>query len=246
MTDVDDELRALFERKAREVPSHSEVPPALRRRSRVRIASTSAVALVVVLVLGGGVVGALQLVNRAGRGEPGGGGSGMVASTSPPPATGAALPRCTSGQVRVDASLGGAMGSVEGAILVSNYSSTRCTLQGYPGLTLLGADLSPVAGQNRYGVRRTEPQWQANALPTPAGWPVVTLKPGAAASIRFRWSNWCGTGNAATPLWKIRIPGSGEAPVYGMDGTQPPPCNGPGLPSTIWIGPFEPARALPR
>ncbi|MGZ4151757.1 MAG: DUF4232 domain-containing protein, partial [Actinomycetota bacterium] len=203
---------------------------------------------VVALALGGGVVGAMQLVNRADRNEPGGGGSGVVASTSTStsPATGAALPRCTSGQVRVDASLGGAMGSVEGAILVSNYSSTRCTLQGYPGVTLLGADLSPVAGPNGYKVRKTAPQWQADALPEPAGWPVVTLKPGAVASIRFRWSNWCGTGNATTPLWKIRLPGSGEAPVYGMDGTQAPSCNGPGLASTIWIGPFEPAKVLPR
>jgi hypothetical protein len=25
----------------------------------------------------------------------------------------------------------------------------------------------------------------------------------------------------------------------------PPPCNGPSFPSTIWVGPFEPAKGLP-
>jgi hypothetical protein len=239
MTDVDDELRNLFERKVLEVPPHHEVPPTLRTRSRVRLAVNGAVALVVVLALGGGAVGALQLVKRAGRVEPGA--SGRTASPASPVTT---IPACTSGQVRVDANLGGAVGSVEGAILVSNYSSTRCTLTGYPSFTLLGSDLTPVRGPNGIEVGRTEPQWKADALSKPKGWPLVTLRPGAVASVRFRWSNWCGTGNAATPLWKMRIPGSGRAPIYGMDGTQPPPCNGSEVPSTISVGPFEPAAGL--
>ena len=46
------------------------------------------------------------------------------------------------------AEAGGAAGSVEGAILVSNDSSTRCTLTGYPSFTLLGSDLTPVRGPN--------------------------------------------------------------------------------------------------
>jgi uncharacterized protein DUF4232 len=241
MTDVDDELRELFERKAFEVPPHTEVPPTLRTRSRLRLAANGAVAVIVVLALGGGAIGALQLVNRAGSVEPGG--SGVTSSAAPPAST---IPACTAGQVRVDANLGGAVGSVEGAILVSNDSSTRCTLTGYPSFTLLGSDLTPVRGPNGIEVGRTAPQWKADALPRPKGWPLVTLKPGGVASVRFRWSNWCGTGSAATPLWKIRIPGSGRAPIYGMDGIQPPPCNGSEVPSTISIGPFEPAAGLPQ
>jgi hypothetical protein len=245
MTDVDDELRELLQRKAFDVPAHTEVPPTLRTRSRLRIAFTGAVALVVALALGGGAVGALRLADRAGRVQPGGTASGAApASPSPGATTGTAPAPCTSGQVRVDATLGGAMGSVEGAILVSNYSSTRCTLQGYPGFTLYDSRLHRIS--SGFQIEPTPPQWKADRLPKPPGWPVVTLKPGARAAIRFRWSNWCLGGDAAAPLWKIAIPGSGETPVYGMDGMQPPPCNGSSFPSTIWIGPFEPARALPR
>jgi hypothetical protein len=242
MTNVDDELRELLQRKAFEVPAHTEVPPTLRARSRMRVALSGAVALVVVLALGAGAVGTLRLVGRAGRVQPGGSATGVA--TSPTAGPGSSLPSCTSGQVRVDATLGGAMGSIEGAILVSNDSSTTCTLTGYPGFALLGSDLSPVTTPNGYTVQKTAPQWRADALAKPEGWPVVTLKPGGVASIRFRWSNWCGTGTAAVPLWKIRIPGSGQTPVYGTDSISPPPCNGPGFASTVWIGPFEPAKGL--
>jgi hypothetical protein len=238
MTDVDDELRALLQRKAFEVPTHIEVPPTLRTRSRLRLALNGAVVAVVVLALGGGAVGALQIVDRAGRVEPGA--TGPTATSAAPSS---AISSCTTGQLRVDASLEGAMGSVLGGILVSNYSSTKCTLTGYPSVALVGADLATIT--SGYEVRRTEPQWKADHLAKPARWPVVTLRPGAAASVRFQWSNWCGSGSDASPFLKIRIPGSGRAPVNGMDGVQPP-CNGRGVPSTISIGPFEPAAGLPQ
>lgn len=239
MTDVDDELRQLFERKAFDVPPHTEVPPSLRTRSRRRVALTGVVAAVVVLALGGGAIGVLQATERANRIEPG----GAAVPTSPTATTAAGVAPCTSGQLRVDASLGGAAGSVEGALLVSNYSSTTCTLQGYPGLTLYDAALHLIP--SGFQVEPTPPQWKADLLPKPAGWPVVTLKPGAQASVRFRWNNWCLSGDAAVPLWKMEIPGSGMDAIYATDSMQPPPCNGESFPSTISIGPFEPAKGLP-
>jgi Protein of unknown function (DUF4232) len=235
MTDLDDELRELFERRAGDVPPHAQVPASLRARSRRRIALNGLVAAVVVVALGGAAVGGLQLIRSSTRITPGGGGSA--------PASGATVEKCTSAELRVDARLGGAMGSVEGEIRVSNDSSATCTLRGYPGFLLHDSTGGSIV--SGFGIQPTDPQWKADRLPTPEGWPVVTLRPGAVASVRFRWSNWCSTGAAAVPTWDMKIPSSGNDPVYGMDAMSPPPCNGPSFPSTIWVGPFEPAKGLP-
>jgi len=71
---------------------------------------------------------------------------------------------------------------------------------------------------------------------------VVTLAPGGVASVRIGWADWCPDGRAA-PLWRVAIPGSGDVDVNGIDAVSPPPCNGPGQPSTIQVGPFEPKPA---
>jgi hypothetical protein len=70
----------------------------------------------------------------------------------------------------------------------------------------------------------------------------VTLAPGDVASVRIRWSNWCPDGRAA-PLWRIGIPSGGSVDGNGLDAVPPPPCNGPGSPSTVEVGPFEPGPA---
>jgi hypothetical protein len=232
MRNVDERLRELFEAKAADVPPQGTVPPSLRSRARRRIALNAIVAVMVIAALGGGAVGALRSIERADRVTPGGKSNGTTGSTT--------LGACAAGQLRADASLGGAMGSREGAILVENVSSTRCALQGYPRFRLL--DASGRGATAAYEQRRTEPQWKADRASAPRGWPVVTLRPGARASVRLRWSNWCGTGSEAAPVWTLRVPGSGRIDVMAMDATSPPPCNGPGLPSTISVGPFEPAR----
>jgi hypothetical protein len=82
------------------------------------------------------------------------------------------------------------------------------------------------------------PAWKADGMSQPAGWPVVTLAPFKSASFRVRWGNWCPQGRTA-PLWRIHI-GSGTVDANGLEAVSPPPCNGPGLPSTIEVGPFEP------
>ena len=135
------------------------------------------------------------------------------------------------------------MGSVEGAILVSNLSSATCTLQGYPGFLLYDANGDRIA--SGFAKQASDPQWKADRLPKPPGWPVVTLKPGAVASVRLRWTNWCASGASAAPVWDLIVPNSGHDPVYAVDAISPPPCNGPSMPSTIWVGPFEPAKGLP-
>jgi hypothetical protein len=241
MTNVDERLRELLERKAGEVPPRPGIPPTLRPRARRRIALNGVVALAVVVALGGGAVGVLSTFDRAGVSEVGGGPKATAApavSASSEPSSSApassSLPACTAGQLRVDAQLDGAMGSLGGALLLSNYSSTTCTLQGRPTITLLTPKHRVISDVD---VVATAPYWKVNRLAKPAGWPVVKLRPGAVAMVRLRWSNWCGK---AIPLWQIGVPGGGTTWVYGIDGYGPPPCNGQGQPTLIEIGPFEP------
>jgi Protein of unknown function (DUF4232) len=133
------------------------------------------------------------------------------------------------------------MGSREGGITVTNFSDTTCTLQGTPTVELLDQNLQPITSGVTFSA--SPAGWQANAQPTPAGWPVVTLHAGDAALVRIRWGNWCPQGRAA-PLWRVDIPGGGSVDVVnGMDQLGPPPCNGPGLPSTVEVGPFEPTTS---
>jgi Domain of unknown function (DUF4232) len=253
MTDVDDRLRELFERKAGEVPAHLEVPRRLRARSRRRIAINATLAAIVVLGLGVGAVGGLRAVDRSGgvipgasgatgttgtTGSPAGGATTTAAAsatgTSSPPA--AAGSPCAAGQLRADARLEGAMGSRVGDVLVSNYSSTTCTLSGRPTVVLVDESGSP---QPDASVDPTAPSWRVDDEPKPSGWPVVTLAPGGVASFRVRWANWCPDGRPA-PLWAIEMP-DGRIPVYATDALDPPPCLASGSGVTLEVGPFEPS-----
>ncbi len=251
MNDVDDRLRELFDRKASEVPPHGTVPRTLRRRARRRIALNGIAVAAVVVALGGGALGTLSVLDRATTNEPNASSNpkpavtatGPTASarpaTSPTPATspassGPVLAACAAGQLRVDAELEGAMGSLDGRLVVSNYSSAPCTLQGRPTLTLLDDQRHAVDGVD---YERTAPYWKVNREPTPNAWPVVTLRPDGVARVRLRWSNWCGT---SAPLWQLSVPAGQMTQVYGMDAYGTPPCNGQDQPSTVEIGPFEP------
>ena len=123
-----------------------------------------------------------------------------------------------------------------GSIDLTNVGATTCTLTGRPTVTLLSSSGQELSVQ----VVNVDPQWQADGKSTPAGWPVVSLRPGSAAAIRVRWSNACPQlSNPAS--WRVELgDGSGTLDVSGADTTYPPPCNGPAEPSTLEVGPFEP------
>jgi hypothetical protein len=169
--------------------------------------------------------------------EPGAVAPTPAASVSPT-LVASAVDTCNSGQLRANGSLQGAAGSRVGAITLTNFSDKTCTLEGTPEIQLLDGNLQPITTDVTFG--SSPAGWEANGSPEPAGWPVVTLAPGDSASVRIDWSNWCPDGRAA-PLWRVGIPGSGMVDVInGMDSETPPPCNGPGQPSMIGVGPFEP------
>src|SRR5207245_3358552 len=81
----------------------------------------------------------------------------------------AAVTACTSGQLRAVGALEGAAGSREGGVTLTNFSDTTCTLQGTPTVELLDQNLQPITSGIDF--MSSPPGWQANAQPTPAGWP---------------------------------------------------------------------------
>jgi hypothetical protein len=238
MTDMLDDLRQLLQRKADQVPPHQDVPRSLVGRARRRIALNAIGVAVGVVVLAGGAFAGVRAIGSSPAHAPQIGGSPPAHHGRPTPhASGTSA--CTGSQLRAVGSLQGAMGSREGGITLTNFSDTTCTLQGTPTIELLDQNLQPITSGVTFGP--SPAGWQANASPQPAGWPVVTLRAGDAALVRIRWSNWCPQGRAA-PLWRADIPGGGSVDVVnGMDQLSPPPCNGPSQPSTIEVGPFEPA-----
>ena len=124
-----------------------------------------------------------------------------------------------------------------GSIDLTNVGAATCTLVGRPTLGISSSTDQAVSVQ----VVEGPPQWQVDGSAAPIGWPVVSLRPGDAAAIRIRWSNACPqlTGPAS---WNVDLgDGGGSLDVSGTGATFPPPCNGPGEPSTLEVGPFEPA-----
>jgi hypothetical protein len=238
VNEIDDQLRQLFLRKAADVAPHREVPRSLVTRARRRIALNAlSVGIGVVVLATGAFVGVRALSGPPAR-QP------IGHSTRPPvrPTTsGAPVAECASAQLRAVASLEGAAGSRVGAIVLTNASDAACTLQGRPDITVLNHNGDPITS----GVTFTasSPQWAADGSPQPKDWPVVTLQPGDRASVRIGWSNWCLDGGAV-PTWRMGIPAGGTVDVSGLDASTVAPCNGPGQPSTIQVGPFEP-RAGP-
>ncbi len=250
MTGMDDEVRDSLQRRAGDVPPRREVPPDLGKRAGRRIALNSIIGgAAAIVVIAGAVIG-LQALMSPGEEELGGGGgvtpTGGIhttvgpAPTSPTPQSSgsSSVPTCSSGELRANGTMLGAAGSREGVIDVANFSNTTCTLQGRPHVTLLKSPGRPITSGIRF--LQSPAGWKVDGESKPAGWPIVTLLPGDAASVRVRWGNWCPQGRAA-PLWELGIPGSGTVGVQnGME--EPPPCNGESEPSTIEVGPFEPQR----
>jgi len=220
------QLEGVLRDRAAEVPQVQDVPPTTVARARRRVARNA-----VVFVLGAAVIvvgASAGLANLGAEHGPGDVLPGDSGSSGPSTA-------CAAPDLRAEVSLDGAMGSVEGSIRLTNVGGGTCTLSGRPTVSIFSSTGHDVAPQ----VTESEPQWQADGAPEPAGWPVVSLQPRSAASVRVRWSNACPqlSGPAS---WKLDLGnGGGTLDVSGADASFVPPCNGPSEPSTLEVGPFE-------
>jgi hypothetical protein len=184
------------------------VPPALMRRVRRRLAAYAAIGSIVVVVLVAGAAAALRDVPGAPVVRPG--------------VSGASISACAADQLTASAAVEGAAGSREGVIAVRNISDIACLLRGAPEVSLADADGTALTT----GIDvTTEPATSTD----------VELEGGDTANLSFRWSNWCA---GVDPIqWRLVAPGGGLVDVRGL-GSDLPPCNGPGMPSTIDLHPY--------
>ena len=180
MNDVDEEVRELLRVKAQDIPPTLDVPRSLTTRVRRRIALNALAVTATVVVVAAGAFGTLRAFHSR---------SSQTAHTGTP---------CTSAHLRAVVSMEGAAGSREGTIDLMNTSGT-CTLKGTPTLTLLDQEQHPVISGIEFV--SVPAGWQVAGSPQPPGWPVVSLAPEDSASVRVRWSNWCGDG---TPVGSSR------------------------------------------
>jgi len=251
MSNESDELRRLLRERADGLPTQPELPPAVLGRVRRRLARNAvAVVAIVGLLMVGAVSGVRAFapehhLTPVGQPTPTATPSPHQApsptpsptpSPSPSSSPSSLVSSCPGGQLRATASLGGAAGSVVGALDVTNLGSTTCTLQGRPSIALSDWQDHPLQVEQV----PVPPMWKADGASPPPGWPVVTLRPGGVAQIRVAWSNLCPQ-NDHPALWRMTIGGQ-TIDVFGADGTSPPPCNGASQPSTLQVGPFEPQR----
>jgi hypothetical protein len=223
--DLADLERTLRDRAA-EVPSLQDVPRNMMRRARRRIVRNAVVSVVAAGFVVVGVSAGLASLRAT---------TDDVPRRSPDPAPPSSS--CVAADLRATAALQGAAGSVGGSIELTNVGTRTCTLEGRPAVTLFSAAGHELTVQ----VVDVDPQWRADAAPTPPGWPVVRLRPDASAAIRVSWTNPCPQ-LIAPARWEVDLgSGRGALDVAGADVT-PPACNGSGEPSTLDVGPVEPAN----
>lgn len=177
-------------------------------------------------------VGTLAVVSRL----PGDNHAGGTATTASARASGAAGPSapCMAANLAFSPDpWGGAAGSRGTSILFRAVDfAGACTVSGAPAASIVDAHGQVLV--------------RASAV---SGSP-VELGPGKVAELTIRWSNWCGA-TPAQPLTLVLDLGAApiRIPVTSQDGSDtldPPPCLGPGEPSTFSAIPFAASmRAFP-
>jgi len=167
-------------------------------------------------------------------------------------AMGAAVPRapaalaaqppdpCIASALALSTSMQGAAGSREGFAIVRNTSSKACRLNGRPAVTIADKTLGNLHVHIVAG--------PTNVLdPKGAGSDrrLGILRPGRRAFSALRWGNYCGKAKGSFTLVATLPNGRGKlsAPLLSVGSSKPlpvsaPPCNGPGQPSDLDVGPF--------
>ncbi|TMK86895.1 MAG: DUF4232 domain-containing protein [Actinobacteria bacterium] len=219
MPDLEDRLRDVLERRASSVAPHDVPPPGMLRRARRRAALVFGGAALVIAVAATGSVVGVRAVEGSGH---------RAASPS-------LVRSCRAGDLTAKTELQGATGSVFGSIVVTNRTNHACTLTGWPNVQIADSDNKVFAIKEL----STAPWWQQNGQPRPRGWPVVTLAPRAAAVVRVSWANWCHPSQAPAG-WRVEL--RGGTVVARADPGNLPICSGPGYPSILQVGPFEPRK----
>ncbi|MDE3097087.1 MAG: DUF4232 domain-containing protein [Chloroflexota bacterium] len=136
---------------------------------------------------------------------------------------------CAAGDVTARVAEQGATGSLAGSIIITNASSTACTLS-----PPAGAVVPRVVIADARGIVLVTGSASASAGST------VLLKPGEKAFVVYVWSNWCGAAPAA-PL-KVTV-SARQAEINatlggGSGAAATPRCDNSAAPSSLSVGPF--------
>lgn len=153
------------------------------------------------------------------------------------------LSACPAAALSARTMLEGAAGQRIGTITLTNQSMTTCWLLGHPSIAPVDS-----LGQT-LAVELTDEAASCYSRKGCAPVSAVVLPLGAKAMLQFSWSNYCGRSpNGGVTNLRLTLPslqGSINAPVQGQNGgleaAAPPPCNGPGQPSTLRVRPFTAA-----
>jgi hypothetical protein len=206
-----------------ERPSHDElealIKEARERQLRRRLLGAAGVAIVSAIGLG---VYAFVTGGRTDHGNSG----------SPTPLLSA--PLCRASQLSSIAGLNGAVGTLDGTVILTNKSADACSFPtGRPHVSVL---------------------WRGRVLPTQeagerqSGRPIPVLGPHSGVAIDMDWANWCGRldqGTAVDPTFRLSWPGRLTIDVPNGVALPPPRCNGGG-PSVISVGrPYKNALLAP-
>jgi len=143
-------------------------------------------------------------------------------------------PPCNPGQLRAGQSWQGATGALAGAFSYANFSDKACTLAARPLIQMVDANRQPlpvlqVPGTGSDGVLIEG---------------TVVLQPGQGATSFAVWRNFCGPAPAMPVEPLVTVPGFPNQPLNLPIGAPPqgtPRCDVPTSPSTIAVGPFQPA-----
>ena len=156
-------------------------------------------------------------------------------TTSTQPAT---IAPCTASQLKVVALEGtGAAGSIFSPVNVSNTSTTACSLDGRPGITLIGAVQAAKSAPLRTTIRATGQGSVFDVAPA-----TLTLSPGGSATVGFmvESSDVPSDGEQTCPVvssMEVTLPGIASSVTVAETFTA---CGGP----TISVSAIVPVSAL--
>jgi hypothetical protein len=232
-----DELRELLQGKAESLPPAGPAPRPMLRRARRRVAVTVTTGLLVLAAAAfGSYTGITALADRPLRQSPAGHSPTPSVGASAPSPSGSPVPPllrvCAADDLTGKSELSGSPGSQVGSLRFLVSWDTQCSLTGRPTVSLVALDGTTITTQTT----DADPWWKVNASTQPSGWPTTVVSKDASAVIRFAWSNGCGVPQGSH--WSVELPTSGSSVSIPVDAV--PGCNGPGLPITVQVGPFEP------
>lgn len=208
------------------LPATLDAPTEHHRRSPLLVVGQMAA---VAAVVAAGALLAVIIV-RPSQPSPGAGAGSPTPTTPPPSSSPAALVDCHAADLAwtIDAWTGAA-GSRETTVVAHGVSSlSGCEIRGRVLLELRDANGALLSGQ-----------------PSASS---IAVRSGTTIEMAVRWSNWCGRSVVAPVSLAATLPRDSKPVLLTPANGQvllPPPCNGPGQPSTLDARPFGPSsRAL--